>query len=190
MTKPKTPRPISLESLPPCAAGITRRDFCATGVGLVVLGAGCGAGVARINVGALSDTDAAGEVVHDLSSGASDLLPTSGGSCTSSAIDVGLASAIASGSAKLFSGTGYNLFICRDGGGLYAMTAICPHQGATLEKEATEFYCPRHSATFDLNGQHPTSPAYTPLTHFAVCLDGNGHALVDYTQTVAATART
>jgi Rieske Fe-S protein len=94
------------------------------------------------------------------------------------------------GTAKhLTDNNNYDLFVCRDSGGLYALTAICTHQGCTVTKQASQFYCPCHGATYDLNGQHQTRPATGPLDHFAICLDQSGNVLVDYNTVVAATTR-
>ena len=34
-----------------------------------------------------------------------------------------------------------------------AFSLICPHQGATVQPQTSQFYCPGHGATFNLAGQ-------------------------------------
>ena len=208
---------LSLSDLPPCAGGgISRRNFCAAaGAGLIALGLpGCDPGAGSLSTGGLDDSSQvegstaadlsghtntnhdAGATGHDSGTGASDmgssssdLAQNSGGTCPSGTVSAGLASAIASGTATLVKASGSNFFICRDANGLYALSAYCTHAGATLQKQSSEFYCSRHGATFDLNGQHPTSPAYSPLEHYAVCVDGSGNVMVDVNSVVSATTR-
>ena len=114
-----------------------------------------------------------------------------GATCpTSGVLDAGAASAIAVGSAKHFTDNqNYDLYVCRDSGGLYALSASCTHSGCTVSKQSSRFYCPCHGATFDLNGQHPTSPAFSPLDHYAVCVDGSGTIYVDYNSVVSPSTR-
>src|SRR5206468_2872326 len=105
-------------------------------------------------------------------------------------LNAGAASAIASGAAKHFTdNVNYDLFVCRDSGGLYAMDGICPHAGCTVTHESSQWYCGCHGATWDLNGQHPTSTASSALRHYALCIDGSGNVLVDYNKTVTYTTR-
>lgn len=79
----------------------------------------------------------------------------------------------------------------RDSNGLYAMTAVCTHEGATCEYESAQndIYCPRHGATFSLNGAVTQSPATKALNHFAMCTMSNGNVGVITSQTVSATER-
>ncbi len=106
-------------------------------------------------------------------------------------MNAGPASAIAVGQAKhLTDNVNYDLYVLRDSGGLYALSASCTHAGCTVRKQTTEFYCPCHGATFDLNGQNPTGPAFSPLDHYALCVDSAGNVYVDYNTTVSPTTRT
>jgi len=163
--------------LAPC--GMSRRAFCAA------------AGAGLVTVGLVACTPA-GEMMggnSDLGD-QPDLTTGQAGGCAPGGVNAGLASDIAMGAAKhVTDNNNYDLFVCRDAGGLYALSASCTHSGCTVQKQATRFYCPCHRATFDLNGLHPTSPARTALPHFALCLDDGGNAIVDYNTTVAATTR-
>jgi Rieske Fe-S protein len=162
------------------SSNISRRHFCAlSGLTVLSVSAGCG------DTGTADDGGVSGG-----DGGANpDLAPSGSGSCKG-AVNAGPASAIAMGQAKhLSSGVAYDLYVCRDAGGLYALTAICTHAGCTVSHGATRFTCPCHGATFDLNGQNPTSPAHFPLDHFALCIDANGNVIVDPNTTVSPTTR-
>ena len=77
----------------------------------------------------------------------------------------------------------------RDSGGLYALTAACTHSGATCQVSGTEFYCPRHGATFTFNGVVTQGPAFFPLNHYSMCDMSNGHVGVNTSQTVGSSVR-
>jgi nitrite reductase/ring-hydroxylating ferredoxin subunit len=192
---------------------MSRRKFCAfAGSSLVSLGlAACAPGDPRVVVGDGVDNNGLptaggppppdggsgadlaqaghdGGVAADLASGSHDMASVSA-SCGSGALSAGPASAVASGDAKLLTGSSYQLFLCRDAGGLYAMDAGCTHEGKLLVKQATSFYCSRHGARFDLNGEHPTLPAFSPLDHYSVCVDASGNVTIDYNKIVPASTR-
>ncbi len=162
--------------------GVSRRGFCAAaGVGLVSIG-----------LGACTETGGQdGGTAGDLgSSGQPDLAQGQGNGNCAAGVNAGQASAIAAGAAVHFTDNqSYDLFVCRDSGGLYALNAICPHAGCTVRKATSQFFCPCHGATFDLNGQHPTSPAFSPLDHYTLCVDAAGDVIVDFNTTVSATTR-
>ena len=80
------------------------------------------------------------------------------------------------------------VFVIRDSGGLYCVTAICPHQGCTVNGASSGFSCPCHGWTFDLNGKQ-TGVARSPLAHYAICIDGSGNVTVDPNTQVSATQR-
>lgn len=129
---------------------ISRRHFCsalACGAGLVI--AGCGG------------SDAASDAA-------------SGGVCpTTGALDVGAPSSFVANTPVYFA-AGF-LFVVRDAGGLYALTARCPHQGFTTNVQGMFFVCPRHRSEFSFTGAVLTGPAAAPLVHFAMCMLDNGH---------------
>ena len=105
--------------------------------------------------------------------------PTSAG--TASSYTVG-------GTPKLFSGS-KEFFVVRDTGGLFAVSAICPHAGCTNDVSGNQFVCPCHNATFALDGSKPTSPAHSALPHYAMCVDSSGNVTVDTTKSVASSLR-
>ena len=73
---------------------------------------------------------------------------------------------------------GFNINVCRDATGFYALDGNCTHAHCVLlfadPSNPTGFACPCHMSTFDYNGQNPTGPAMTtgPLRHFKVTLSG------------------
>src|SRR4051794_26575446 len=76
------------------------------------------------------------------------------GACVDGAgiIDAGPASAVALGEA-LYVGDG-RFFLCRDTGGLFAMSAVCTHQGCEVDFRAgsEDFLCPCHGSMFAYDG--------------------------------------
>lgn len=158
---------------------LTRRQFCVvTGAGLVA--GACGS----------SADDGGGDlaVTADLSV-PRDMTVLDPSCPVNGKLDAGPASALAVGKEKFFSCA--KLFVLRDAGGIYAMTAICTHDGCTINfAPAThDFECPCHLSTFDFNGAVTNLPAPAPLVHFDCALDGNGNIIVDVNKTVAATTR-
>jgi len=204
---------LTLADLPPCKGGMSRRGFCVSaGAGLVTLGlAACDPGARRVEVGGLSASDGnssshggphdggvgggnpdlaqGGGSNPDLAQGGGNPDLATGAGCAGP-VNAGSASAMAMGQAKHFSdNVNYDLYVVRDSGGLYAMNAACPHAGCTVKEQSSKWYCPCHGATFDLNGQNPTSPAFAPLDHYALCVDASGNILVDYNTVVPYTTR-
>jgi nitrite reductase/ring-hydroxylating ferredoxin subunit len=126
-------------------------------------------------------SDLAGQPPSDMAS-----LPA----CTPGTVSAGAASSYpVGGTPKYFKSGTKELFVVRDAGGLYALTALCTHSGCTNQVKGTQFYCPCHGATFDFNGEHPTSPAFSVLKHYALCVDASGNVTVDPTKTVPSTTR-
>lgn len=111
--------------------------------------------------------------------------------CSSGTVSGGPASALPANSAKRIRSGGVDAWLCRDAQGLYALDNHCTHADRPMifEGASQGFYCPAHGATFDFNGDHPTSPAPWPLDHFAVCVDSAGNVWIDGNQTVSASTR-
>jgi cytochrome b6-f complex iron-sulfur subunit len=78
------------------------------------------------------------------------------------------------------------VFVCRDRGGLYALTSVCTHAGCSVRFEGSGdgFRCPCHGSGFDFGGAVTNGPANSPLRHFEVCIDGDGNLTFDPRQTV------
>jgi Rieske Fe-S protein len=70
---------------------------------------------------------------------------------------------------------GVNAFMGRDANGLYAMSAVCTHQGCILDTLGTTWTagvgCHCHGSQFDGNGAVTHGPAGRPLQHFRVDVD-------------------
>jgi nitrite reductase/ring-hydroxylating ferredoxin subunit len=115
-----------------------------------------------------------------------------GGSCGAGAYDTGLEpSSLKMSSAQPFIMTNRAVFVCRDAGGVYALDANCTHRGCFVNfiVDTPSFSCPCHGASFDFNGDNPTSPAPTPMPHYEVCVSDNGTLVVDVSKVVSATVR-
>jgi nitrite reductase/ring-hydroxylating ferredoxin subunit len=184
---------------------VSRRDFCGlAALGIMGCAIGCtDGGTSAVQTGALGSdepvdashtTDGsttgehdAGVTSHDASTTSQHDAATTGATCTGSPTDVGAPSAFVLNTPTYFSSGGF--FVVRDSGGLYALTAKCTHQGATVEVKSGEFYCPRHGATFNFDGGAPTSPASSALKHFAMCTLANGHVGVETATTVTQATR-
>ena len=111
--------------------------------------------------------------------------------CGSGAVGAGLASDVPmNGAVNVMTPAG-NVFICRDAQGLYALDAGCTHLGCDVNfvSSTSGFLCPCHGATFDFNGQKPTSPAPRPLRHYELCVQASGTLLVDLDTEVDPTVR-
>lgn len=112
----------------------------------------------------------------------------SGATCpTTGATDVGAPSSFTMNNPQYFSSI--NAFVVRDSGGLYALTARCTHEGATCVVDSGDFFCPRHGATFDYNGNVLGGPVFQGLVHYAMCTLSNGHVGVIRSQTVSNSQR-
>ena len=78
-------------------------------------------------------------------------------------------------------------FVVYDDGGFYAMSAVCTHQGCTIN---TNMICPCHGATYDLDGAVTGGPAPQDLDHYDLTIDDVGDITVDTGQVVSASSRT
>ena len=57
---------------------------------------------------------------------------------------------------------------------LVAVNPICTHAGCTVEwkSDTNKFVCPCHGSEFGIDGKVQTAPATTPLTTYAVKVEG------------------
>ncbi|MES1209955.1 MAG: Rieske (2Fe-2S) protein [Pseudomonadota bacterium] len=87
-----------------------------------------------------------------------------------------------------------NVVVARDAGGVYAMSAVCTHEGCLLDESshtiAAGLSCPCHGSTFDGSGNVTRGPARTALPHYAVTIAADGSVTVDGSQPVSASTRT
>jgi len=104
----------------------------------------------------------------------------------------GNVSAITADSLQMVAGA--NVFIGRDSGGLYAMSAVCTHAGCLLGAAGTTpesgIACGCHGSRFDGNGAVTHGPAGRPLQHYQVDVADDGSITVQGGIPVAASART
>lgn len=84
-----------------------------------------------------------------------------------------------------------SFLLVRDGGGIYAMSAVCTHLGCTVALPVdSRITCPCHGSQYDLGGGNLVGPAASPLVHYAVAEPTPGGVLtVDTNRTVAASVR-
>jgi cytochrome b6-f complex iron-sulfur subunit len=103
---------------------------------------------------------------------------------TPSTLDAGLKSDYAQdGITKTWMKAPNHAAIVRHQGKIFALTTVCTHRGGTLREadDQVSFKCPRHGATFDIDGNVTGPPAKRPLTRYAISVDSNGHVIVDLT---------
>ncbi len=162
-------------------APLTRRDFCeiclSAGAGLIV---GC----------SMDGHQEAVDAATDLTTIEPKDLVTANDLATPTDLAKGPDFAICSGwSGGFKSAIGTNMakfvsfpkaFLCRDAQGVYAISSVCTHSGCNVQFDANavNFVCPCHASKFDFNGKVLQGPAAGPLVHFAVCVNGNGEAIV------------
>ena len=53
-----------------------------------------------------------------------------------------------------------------DAGTFSGISAVCTHQGATVNPTSDGFKCPRHGSTYDREGHNTGGPARRPLARF------------------------
>ena len=177
----------------------TRRSFCQVGLaagGLVVLD-GClpaGGHHGTSDGGAAEDLarphDGSVSGSHDLAQPPRDFAMPSGKTCPGSQVNAGAASALGTNQARHFTDNAtYDIFVCRDSGGVYALDSTCPHAGCSVRSQSGGFFCPCHGASFSFDGENPTPPAFSGLNHLAVCVDGNGTIWVNINDVVDPSTR-
>jgi Rieske Fe-S protein len=81
------------------------------------------------------------------------------------------------------------IFVGRDDEGLYAMSAVCTHNGCMVELGTNELRCPCHGATYDLDGVVTGGPASRSLEHFEVSVNSKNDVVIDTTRDVSTTTR-
>jgi nitrite reductase/ring-hydroxylating ferredoxin subunit len=108
------------------------------------------------------------------------------------ALAAGNASTVSVGFLVLIGGSGFVL--ARDSAGLYAMSAICTHQGCGMNvvgaASQQSLYCPCHGSAFSGNGAVTRGPARRPLQHYQIDVAANGDLTVCVGEPVASTTRT
>jgi len=145
---------------------LDRRTFCACSLAATALACGGGGG-----------------------GGANPVPPPSGGTLKTTTDTKAVFLSQPSGTIRDYRNLG-NFWLVRDAGGIYAMTAICTHQGCTVNGwNGSVFPCPCHGSQYNLNGAVVQGPAPLPLNHFEVTTDGSGFLVVDTGKVVGAQVR-
>ena len=104
--------------------------------------------------------------------------PASGGSTAAASSGAGnviaAVSAVAQGQAKSFTAPdGQPAYLLHPSADSFvAFSAICTHQGCTVQFAGDGFQCPCHGATYDTKGQVTGGPAPAPLTEIPVKVVG------------------
>lgn len=82
------------------------------------------------------------------------------------------------------------VLVGRDDGGLYALSAICPHLGCIVVPDGRGgLTCLCHGSTFSGDGTNLSGPAPRPLTHLLLTLNGDGLVEVNLLEEVEAPTR-
>lgn len=155
---------------------LTRRQFCVVG-GCSLLATACG------NDAKPAPADMA--TAQDLAAPIDDLeQPTCSGK-----FNAGPQSTLLVGQTRYFACA--SMFVLRDALGIYAMTAICTHEGCIVNFVDAQqgFACPCHSSTFDFNGEVTNLPAPHPLQHYSCSFDSADNIIVDTFLPVSSTVR-
>jgi nitrite reductase/ring-hydroxylating ferredoxin subunit len=183
----------------------SRREFCAL-AGCLAVGACTDGEVRPVQTGQLGESPDAPQEADapanepdagpDARPGSPDARPDAmvsqpdanqgGPTCTTTVTDCGAPPSSFTSTPKLISS---RFFVVRDSGGLYAVSAKCTHEGATLTNDGSEFYCPRHGATFTYSGNIISGPVFTGLVHYAMCITSGGNVGVNTSQTVSQSTR-
>jgi len=112
------------------------------------------------------------------------------GSPPTGPVSAGNVSALSVGTMLVLS----NVVVARDAAGVYAMSAVCTHQGCLLDAPHDTvtggLSCPCHGSAFDGDGLVKHGPASRPLQHYAVTIQADGSMTVEGGQQVPATTRT
>ena len=84
----------------------------------------------------------------------------------------------------------HRLFVFRDQGGLYAVSAVCTHLGCVVGlQEDGGFFCPCHGSKFSSDGLVTAGPAPRSLAFLALSISPAGQLVVDKQKTVSAQQR-
>jgi len=85
---------------------------------------------------------------------------------------------------------GINVVVARDARGLYAFSAVCPHEGCVVRiTRGASTLCPCHDSTFDDDGDWTGGPARRPLLNHPVQVC-EGRVYVDHSLGIPLGTRT
>src|ERR1700690_4655397 len=159
----------------PLGDGVPEADGAAGSGGSGGTGAGGNGGVA--DAGGVDVRGAGGD-----GGGGGSQAPCSG------AVVAGMASSVSLGSLGMVAN---GFVIGRDMAGLYAMSAICTHQGCGMSvvgaASQESLFCACHGSAFNGNGGVTRGPARRPLQHYQLEVAANGELTVCVGAAVAST---
>lgn len=81
------------------------------------------------------------------------------------------------------------VFIGRDKGGLFALSAVCTHLGCTVARNGKELACPCHGSRFAADGANVVGPAARALPYLALEFNTDGLLEVNLERPVDPTVR-
>lgn len=81
------------------------------------------------------------------------------------------------------------VFIGRDEGGLFALSAVCTHLGCTVARSGEGLACPCHGSRFAADGINLAGPAARPLPYLALQFNQDGLVEVNLEAVVESTFR-
>ena len=161
----------------------SRRSFCqGAAAGLVILGAASVAGCGDGPTGHQDLGGGDGARPPDLASGADLTAP-----CGTTGDTKRTPGSFAMNTATYFATD--RVFVCRDSGGLYALTSVCTHQGCDVAFATGQFTCPCHGSQYNFQGDVTRGPALNSLKHYPLCLTTGGNVAYNTAATVDATMR-
>ncbi len=166
-------------------------------------GGGAAAAAALAPGGGRLDDDTTGTGTHTAttatSSGTTTTTSSSGtttttGDCEMSPVGTKIGMLTAYASMGLHKVSSASVLLGHDGGGYYALTSICTHQGCDMAGsdgfiESPNIQCACHGSEFGPTGAVIQSPAQSPLHAYALALGCDGFLYVNKKQTVASTVR-
>lgn len=177
-----------------------RRFLQVVGSGAAAMGAGCSAGTLTTSSGT-TDTGSggAGGGSGMGGMGGSTTTTTTGPACTTNPPGTKIGKPTDYASMGLHIVTSKGFLIGRDAGGLFALTAVCPHQNCDMsavdaqgpfgQLQGKDIVCLCHGSIFGPTGTVVQGPAHTALKAYALALACDGFLYVNKAQVVAVTVR-
>ena len=106
-------------------------------------------------------------------------LPTSSGTLNGNklTVDISSGSSLVQNGYAIVQYTGGSVLVAHaDDGTYHAMSAVCTHQGCSIDQYnsgSKEFVCPCHGSRFNTSGGVTNGPASTALKQYATTVSGN-----------------
>jgi thiosulfate dehydrogenase [quinone] large subunit len=155
---------------------LVRGGLIAAAIGAVTVIGGTALALVRRPSGSAVTTAQPGASSSDSASGESADGATPSAGASGSGRVIAPASSVTQGQAKSFTAPdGQPAYLLHPSGGTFvALSAVCTHQGCTVQYDGSGFQCPCHGATYDAKGQVTGGPAPAPLQEIPVkVVNGN-----------------